>query len=50
MILMLWITIQFFIFGFNPLSNIYFLFGFIETILGYWLCKKLKIPDKAGTD
>ncbi len=35
--LMLWITIQFFLFESNPLSNAYFIFGLLQLIAGHGL-------------
>ena len=34
-ILMLWIVLEWFIFGFNTLSNIYFVLGLAEIVIGY---------------
>ena len=41
-ILMLWITVQFFVFPFNWLSTIYFVFGFLQFLNGLWLIKHKK--------
>ena len=42
-ILMLWITVQFFVFPFNFLSTAYFIFGLLQTWTGY---KYRKIESK----
>ena len=39
-ILMLWITIQFFIWSFNFMSNIYFIFGLLQAVTGYMYWKR----------
>lgn len=43
-LLMLWIVVQFVTFGFNPLSNIYFVIGLLETINGFWLWRLSRNP------
>ena len=39
-ILMLWITVQFFVFPFNWLSNTYFIFGFLQFLNGLLMIRK----------
>jgi hypothetical protein len=39
-ILMLWITVQFFIWSFNFMSNIYFIFGLLQAFTGYMYWKR----------
>jgi len=39
-ILMLWIALEWWIFGFNFLSNIYFVFGVIESLSAGYAMKK----------
>ena len=41
-LLMLWICVQFYIFPFNFMSTIYFVFGFLEALTGYLLYRKEK--------
>ncbi len=41
-ILMLWILVEYLIFGFNFLSNIYLAFGFLQTGNGFLLWKRTK--------
>ena len=41
-ILMLWICIQFYIFPLNFMSTIYFFFGLLEVLTGYFLYRKQK--------
>jgi len=41
-ILMLWIILQFFIFPFNWISTIYFVFGLLQTTNGFFFIKKEK--------
>ena len=41
-ILMLWIVLEWWIFGFNALSNIYFVFGLLEAIAGAVWMKKMR--------
>jgi len=42
-ILMLWITLEFIIWDFNFLSNIYFVFGLLQALTGYMYWKREKI-------
>jgi len=42
-ILMLWITLEFVIWDFNFLSNIYFIFGLVQAFTGYIYWKRDKI-------
>jgi hypothetical protein len=39
-ILMLWITVQFVIWSFNFMSNIYFIFGLLQAFTGYMYWKR----------
>jgi len=39
-ILMLWIVLEWWVWGFNPLSNIYFVLGLVEVVLGIVMCRK----------
>ena len=41
-ILMLWIVLEWWIFGFNALSNIYFVFGLLEAVAGAVWMKKMR--------
>jgi len=41
-ILMLWILVEYLIFGFNFLSNIYLAFGFLQAGNGFLLWKRTK--------
>ena len=41
-ILMLWIVLEWWIFGFNALSNIYFAFGLLEAVAGAVWMKKIR--------
>lgn len=34
-ILMLWIVLEWWIFGFNPVSNVYFVFGLVEALAAF---------------
>ena len=34
-ILMLWIVLEWWIFGFNPVSNVYFFFGLVEAVAAF---------------
>lgn len=43
--LMLWICIQFYMFPFNFMSTIYFIFGFLQTITGFMACIFKKQED-----
>ena len=42
-ILMLWITVQFYIFPFNFMSTLYFVFGFLQAVNGFMYLKQWKI-------
>jgi hypothetical protein len=44
-ILMIWITIQFFIWSFNFMSNIYFIFGLLQAFTGYMYWRKEKTEN-----
>ena len=39
-ILMLWIVLEWWIFGFNPVSNVYFVFGLVETVAAFCAMRK----------
>ena len=32
---MLWIVLEWWIFGFNPVSNVYFVFGLVEAVAAF---------------
>ena len=40
-ILMLWIVLEWWVWGFNPISNIYFVFGLIEAVAAV-ICMRSK--------
>ncbi len=42
LILIMWIVFEFFIFGFNPLSDIYLIFGVLQILSSYALLKRSK--------
>ena len=42
-ILIAWIVLEWWIFGFNALSNIYFLLGLIEIFAAAWNCEKKNV-------
>ena len=39
-ILMLWIVLEWWVWGFNPVSNIYFMFGFVEAAAAIFMMSK----------
>ena len=39
-ILMLWIALEWVVWGFNPISNIYFGFGLLEAVAAIWCIRK----------
>ena len=39
-ILMLWIVLEWWIFGFNPVSNVYFVFGLVEALAAFRALRK----------
>ncbi len=39
-ILMLWIALEWWVWGFNAISNIYFVFGFVEAVVAVYCMKK----------
>ena len=39
-ILMLWIVLEWVVWGFNPISNIYFGFGLLEAVAAIWCIRK----------
>lgn len=39
-ILMAWIVLEWWVWGFNPVSNLYFLFGLVEAAAGIWCLRK----------
>ena len=41
-ILMLWIALEWVVWGFNPISNIYFGFGLLEAVAAIWCIRKNK--------
>ena len=41
-ILMLWIVLEWWVWGFNPISNIYFVFGLLEAVAGLVSLKSRK--------
>ena len=39
-IMMLWIVLEWWIFGFNPVSNVYFVFGLVEALAAFRALRK----------
>ena len=39
-VLMLWIVLEWWIFGFNPVSNVYFVFGIVEALAAFRALRK----------
>ena len=39
-VLMLWIVLEWWIFGFNPVSNVYFVFGLVEALAAFRALRK----------
>ena len=39
-VLMLWIVLEWWIFGFNPVSNVYFVFGLVEALTAFRALRK----------
>ena len=50
MILMLWISVQFYIFPLNFMSTLYFIFGILQAVSGWIYLKQYEIENTLKTD